>query len=303
MAEALVFLFANEAEAGLFVDATCRRKEVVGPEHHLAITDRSSELHAFGDQARADRHSASAGLDEKEPQLGDLVGFPDAEDAADFFAVMFGYPAAFFPQVLFLDESCDDLTNEGLELFIPTVLAGVKRAVAVDDPTHVAGAGRPEDHGVILFFRGAEQALDLGQGGYEAILLRFGKAAQERTDLFMGMAVERLEDFAALLSQAKDALAGVGFGLLAGQEAAPAKSKEDSTEIAGVEAEFFGEFNGRGLIAVGEFEEDADFSEGEGAAQVAIREDTDLAGVDSIEAADGGDAATERRGGRGDTEA
>ena len=75
--------------------------------------------------------------------------------------------------------------------------------------------------------------------------------------------------------------AGVFFDAAAADEGV-----EDAAEVAGVEAEFGAQLGGRRVFAMGEFEEDSGFGEGQGAVENAFLEEVDLAGEEAVEVAD-----------------
>ena len=66
-----------------------------------------------------------------------------------------------------------------------------------------------------------------------------------------------------------------------------------AAEVASVQAQILADFDGRGLVPVGEFVENANFGEGKGAAQQPFLENTDLPGVEAVE------VSHESDGGRG----
>src|SRR6185503_1400772 len=67
------------------------------------------------------------------------------------------------------------------------------------------------------------------------------------------------------------------------------EAAHETAQVARVEAEVPAEVGGRRLPALGQLVEDADLGEGEGAPEEALLQDADLAGVEPVEPADGGD--------------
>ena len=51
MPEARVALLADERESGVDVELARRVQDVVGPQHHLAVADRTRVADALGDEA------------------------------------------------------------------------------------------------------------------------------------------------------------------------------------------------------------------------------------------------------------
>src|SRR5688500_12625836 len=86
------------------------------------------------------------------------------------------------------------------------------------------------------------------------------------------------------------AASSVALDFHAGHEAAALETAQDAAHVAGVDAEVAGKIGcGRGPVAVGELGQDAGFSDRVRGVGVAAIEDADLAGVEPVEPANGGD--------------
>lgn len=94
---------------------------------------------------RAQAHPARVGLDEEEAELCRLVALLDEEDAADVVAVCFGDPALLFVRIVAVHEVRHDARDEGLEAGVPTLLPEVQLAMALNDPSHIAGLGPAQE--------------------------------------------------------------------------------------------------------------------------------------------------------------
>src|SRR5437879_7813544 len=145
--EAVVRLLVHEAKARLFVDASGGMQHVVGPQREPAVAGLAGEAHAFAYKALADPEPARPGLDQEQAQLRDRLRFLDAKHRPHVLTVQLRDPAALPLGVVLADELGHDVSDQGLEVRLPPVLLGVQRAVALDDPAHVAGLGAPQDGG------------------------------------------------------------------------------------------------------------------------------------------------------------
>src|SRR5260370_66996 len=151
VAEAPVRLLVDQAEAGGLVDAPGGAQHAVGPQRELPVAGVPREAHALVHEARADAEPARLRLDQQQPQLGDGLRVLDEEHGADDLAVLLRDPAALPPRVVVLDERRHDARDQRLEALVPAVLLRVQRAVAVDEPAHVARLVGPEHVRSLLF--------------------------------------------------------------------------------------------------------------------------------------------------------
>jgi hypothetical protein len=102
--------------------------------------------------------------------------------------------------------------------------------------------------------------------------------------LLVGTGFERSKDLAASSREAQKALPAVGGGALAANQAAAFEVGENAAQVSGIEAQFPPQVASGGFVAMREFVEDADFSEGKGAVEKAVLQNTNLAGVKAVEA-------------------
>ena len=95
------------------------------------------EVDALLDEAPAHADPTRGGLDEKQPELGDLVGFVDEKDAADAVAFALSDPAVFAIRIETADEVSGDFIDEVLKPAIPSVFFGVDLAMPLYHPLDV----------------------------------------------------------------------------------------------------------------------------------------------------------------------
>ena len=77
-----------------------------------------------------------------------------------------------------LDEFCDNVRDQRLELLITSVFLGIQHTVAVDDPAHIAGLVGPEDVRSLVLGLGAEQPLNGVHRLNQAVLIFRGQLVQ-----------------------------------------------------------------------------------------------------------------------------
>src|SRR2546422_8840696 len=75
------------------------------------------------------------------------------------------------------------MSDQRLELLAPAVFPGVQRAVALNDPAHVAGSGAPQHVGSSVLGPGPEQPLDGVHRRHQALLLRLRQRPQQGADV------------------------------------------------------------------------------------------------------------------------
>src|SRR5579862_5153524 len=92
-------------------------------------------------------------------------------------------------------------------------------------------------------------------------------------------------------------LASIGGGRLTDNDSLLFETAQHAAEVAGVKAEVLAEFAGGGLIALCKFVEDAHFRQRVRTLVNAILQNADLAGVETVEAADGVDVVAGTRTG------
>src|SRR5712691_1933800 len=286
--EAAMRLFVHQAEAGLFVDTPGRLQHVVRPQGELAVADLAGEAHALLHEAFADAEAARPGLDEEQTQPGDRLRFLDAKHRAHVLTVQLRDPAALPLRVVVADELGDDVRDQRLELLAPAVFPGVQRAVALNDPPHVAGSMASQDGGSGVLGPGAEQPFDGAHRRHEALLLRLRQVPQQGADVVVRVSVELGEGLPAAGRQGQDALPPVAVGGLAVEQAAHLEAPQHAAEIARIEAQFPAEFGRGGGRLMRQLIEHAGCGEGEGAPQEVLVQQADLLRVEAVEAPHGG---------------
>ena len=150
-------LAGDEPKAGALVDVPRRDQDALRPQRHPAIAGRAGEADAFLGQPRADAEPARLGVDDQQPQLGDLVGRAHHEHRADRLAVDLGDPAVLAGGIEILQEGGDDLGHEAPRTRCPSRIPR-RRALPcrLDHPAHVAGPVRPQEIGRLVM-RGRRQ--------------------------------------------------------------------------------------------------------------------------------------------------
>src|SRR5215813_4008152 len=145
MTEAVMCFLSHELEPGSFIDAPCRYKDAVGPEHHCFVAVAPREADALFDETGAEAQTTRLRFNQKQSEFGDrLTGLHDKHGADDFTPHL-GYPAAFSCRVVVVDEVRDDLGHERFKAFIPAILLSVQDTVSVRDPAHVPRLMRAQE--------------------------------------------------------------------------------------------------------------------------------------------------------------
>ena len=135
--------------------------------------------------------------------------------------------------------------------------------------------------------------LDAVHRGDQRRLRGLRQRGEQRADLLARTCVERGEGVAAGRGQRQQALAPVGGGWRAREQAVALEALQDAAEIAGIELQFAAELGGGEAGALGQFVEHARLGEREAALQQAFLQGADGARVEAVEPADGGDAMRE----------
>src|SRR5260221_8577037 len=246
--EAVVTIFVDELEAGLFVEVPGGVQHAVRPEAQPLVAGRAAEGDALGDELLSDPEPPGFRLDQQETQLRDRRRLPDGEHATDVLTVPLRDPAPLARGVEMLDELPDDPGDEALELLVPPVLLGVEGAVALHDPAVVARSRRAQDvRAACRCLRLAQEALHRPHGPHETLLVGNGQARELRADVVARPTVERAEHAPALLREPELRPPGVGGRRAPLDQAAALERGEDPAEIAGAEPELADELLRDGL--------------------------------------------------------
>ena len=129
------------------------------------------------------------------------------------------------------------------------------------------------------------------------LALRWGQSVENCLGLLVGTLIESADGGAAAGGEGEIGGAPVVAGGGAGDEAGAFELAEDAAEVAGVEAEGFGDLLGLWSgPAGGEFVENTALGERVFGAEIVVVEGAEKAGVGAVEAAEGGGG---RGGGRG----
>jgi hypothetical protein len=113
--------FTSSKPTGLINVPGCIQ-DAIRPESELAVTSLAREVDTLGHQQLSDSVPASGRLDQQQPKLRGSGGVLDEKHRPDTLCVDFSDPAAFALRVKIFDEVDDDLSDQCLESFVPTVL-------------------------------------------------------------------------------------------------------------------------------------------------------------------------------------
>jgi len=254
----------------------------------------AGEAQAFLHEPPADAEAAGGGLDEQQAQLGDLVALAHHHHRAQDLPLALGDPATLAPGVEVAQEFGGDLRHQRLEAVVPAIFPGIERAMAMDDPPEIAGPMRPQDIGDSRGGALAQQGLDLRHILDQAVLGRRRQSAQHGADLVLGAMVEGREGGAAKGGQAQQALPGIQRAGGAPDQAALLEALQKAAEITGIEAEIAHQRARGGIFPMGQLIKDPGLGQGEGAPEQPLLEHADPAGVEAVEAPDGGDPGRQR---------
>lgn len=295
-AEFVVWFGLDDFEADGRVDPPCGGEDAVRPQHDLAVAGLPRKADAFLDKPAADPEPARLRLDDQHAQPGDRVAFLDDKHRADPHAILLGDPALVARRVEVAQEPGDDFGDIGFHLVIETVFLRIERAVAIDDPAHVAGAMRAQDKSRCRLAFPAEQLGDDPHRCHETRLLAIGERRQQRADRRLRGAVERFERVAALRGQRDHRLPAVLRRLAAQDQALPLEVAQDPRQIAGVEIEFAAEPRGGRAVALRHRLEYPALGQRKRRVEERLRQNAELLRVEPVETADRRDTAIERRG-------
>ena len=217
------------------------------------------------------------------------------EHGADDLAVALGDPAALARRIEVVEEVGADARDQRLELGVVAPLARVERAVAMDDPAHVARLVR----------RAADTAPRVGRAARRAeqplrsspiastsrALVRVGQPAEQRRRPRRGRALRAARTRRGPSRVRRSRLWRAVGRTTASRPIRPLRfeAAQDAAQIAGVEPEIAAEVGGGRRLAVGQLVEHAQLGQRERAVEVAVAERADLAGVEAVEGADGVD--------------
>src|SRR5262249_38122923 len=156
---------------------------------------------------------------------------------ADRLAIDLGDPAALALSIETAQKFRRELGDQRLELLVPAIFLGVKRAVPADHPAHIADAVRAQKIGDLALGFAAQKALDRFHAGEQLLLLRFGRGTQHRADLAFGSQLERGEGLASRRGEREQDLPPIIRRWRFHQKPALLEALKGPAQIAGVEAE------------------------------------------------------------------
>ena len=172
LAEHVVRPLIRQFETGSLVDAAGSGEDRVGPQRQLAVAHLACKAHRLLDQSGADAEAACPRLDQKEPQPSDFIRLPHQQDGPDVLARPLRNPAALTLAIMVADEACNDFSNQRFEPLVPAVFLPIERAMAGNDPAHVAGTWRPQQVRDLRCRDFAQRTFDGAHGGNHAFLIR-----------------------------------------------------------------------------------------------------------------------------------
>ena len=123
MAEASVGLLFFQAKARSLVNTPGGDQQIVGPQHHFAVTRLAREADALVHQPAADTEPARLRIYQQHAQLGYPGGFCDQENRSHRRAFALGDPAALPLRIVTLEEPRHEARYETLEFLVQSVFA------------------------------------------------------------------------------------------------------------------------------------------------------------------------------------
>ena len=154
--------------------------------------------------------AASGGVDQQQPQLGDIVAVPHQKYRADLRSLDVRNPAAFSRSVERTEKPGRNLGDKSLNEESKPYSQGVERAVALHHPSHVAGARLAQRRRRRQAAGFTEQSFDTAIAPIKRALPSCGNVAQHRSNLIMHAAVEFCERLTSLGCHSEPVLPAVG---------------------------------------------------------------------------------------------
>src|SRR6476620_10653603 len=136
-----MLLFADQPEAGPFIEAPCCSQIVIGPQREAAVACLACEGYCLIDQAPAQAAAPHVGFDIKQPELGGVDVFLYDKYRAHDPAARLGDPAEVAPGLELFDKPRRDFRNQRFEFFIPAMFLAMNRGLTMKDPAEIADAG------------------------------------------------------------------------------------------------------------------------------------------------------------------
>jgi hypothetical protein len=134
----------DQVKSSLLVDAAGGDQLAVCPKSNFLVASSAGESHTLIDKPATEAKATSFKLDKQQPKLGRMVGLPDQHDESEDFTVPIGNPAALSLRIVMFDEVGHDFRDNRFKLLVVPVLLRVQLAVAVHDPSPIAGCGRTQ---------------------------------------------------------------------------------------------------------------------------------------------------------------
>ncbi len=219
----------------------------------------------------------------QQPQLGIVRVVPDHEHRPHRGAVQFSDPAALGLRVVFAQVAGDDVGHQRFKLRVPSEFACIQRAVLLDHPAHVAGAGIAQ-HAIRRCT--SQQCLDVRHRLKKALASCFADISQHGSDAFAGRCIQLCEGGTARLGQHQPVRARIHHRRFALNQTARLQPAQQPAEVARVEVQPMAQLRSRDALARRQFEQHPRLGEGEVAVQQTLLEHRDPAGVEAVEGAD-----------------
>src|SRR5215469_16211783 len=282
---------ANQAKTRRLIDAAGGDQHVVGPQRDFAITDPAGRAETFADKSASNAEPSSLRLDIQQTQFGDFFAILDEQHRAGDLAVALGDPAALAPSIEILDEGGGDARDQCLEAHVKAIFRGVEHAVAMNDPTHIARLVRPKN---IVRLARIGRASKYVFGRFERrdkpSLVLFAQPLQHGRNLIVRAGVDRRERLVTAIRQNQDELPPVLLRRALFDQAALLEGTENSAEIPRIQAELGRDCRSQCRLPPCKLVKNPSLGQRQWTSEQSLVQDTDVAGIEPIEAADGVDA-------------
>src|SRR5215471_13254170 len=201
-----------------------------------------------------------------------------------------GDPTAFAARLKLAGKISNNLCAHAFELLAPAVFALIQDGVPLDHPAEVARLGGPQDHVGNARPPLRHQALGGPQRADEIVLLRCRQPCQHGADVAIAAGLEWCERLAAVLGQCEKTLPRIGGRGLLPDQLELLKAAQDPAQVASIEPELARDL-GRGRARARlELVKHPRLGQRERAVEPSRMQHPDALGVETVEAAHGGDA-------------
>src|ERR1700691_5033120 len=220
-------LLADQLKGGLLINLAGRSQFALRPQHHRFISRLAGKANALGHKPFADAHPSCRRLYQQQAQLSHLLRFLNEKNRADDLSAALRHPAVLARRIVVRHKLRNNLGDQCLKSLVVAIFLGIKDAMAVDTPTHVARFRLPKEECSWrrISFRACplrnpfitswpEDGFDRLHSAHEFALPAGRELAEDCTNLFIRPRLQRLQRLLAFLGQTKQTLPGIrGRGL------------------------------------------------------------------------------------------